>query len=619
MKKPILFFAALGVTLTSQAQINFTEVTGTPFTNVNHASLAFADIDGDGDEDVLITGEDGTGAPNSTLYTNDGTGTFSVVSGTSFVAVKRGSIAFTDVNGDGHQDVLITGEDATSGGVTKLYTNSGTGTFTEVAGTPFVGVKNSSVAFADVNGNGFQDLLISGESTTAVTKLYTNNGSGVFTEVMNTSLTQLKNSGVAFADVDGDGDQDLFMNGNDATNAQKAELYINNGSGNFVVVAGAPFHAHSGSEVTFMDYDGDGDQDLLLGGANYDGTKKYSNDGSGGFTSLMSSSPFAWQVATAVADVDGDGDLDVWVGGKNEFDEENSRLGINDNAGAFTYNYSIVDVFEASGAFSDIDSDGDPDLLVAGGGYNTGRTVKLYRNETPQLENVCAGADTINNLFGGTLNTPVVSSLYNNTVYSSAANDPTTGFSCFEENGAPSLDNTIWYTFTGDGNAYRIRTVQCNATNYIDNGDTQIAIYEGTSCNNLTPVACNEDEDYAAGLWNVNLILETTAGTEYRMLIDGHDGVNGEFCLEVTRIGVTGIEDGTVVNNIALYPNPTTDNINWDYVGAQHAQVYDFTGRVVFTEATPKGTLNISELPAGIYTLILQTEKGTYSSKVVKQ
>ena len=116
------------------AQI-FTEVLGTPFDSVNYSSIAFADVNGDGHQDVLITGQKYLRQPPgiiTKLYTNDGTGTFTEVLGTPFQAVANGSIAFADVNGDNHQDVLITGDttfSANTVGVAKLYTNDGTGTF----------------------------------------------------------------------------------------------------------------------------------------------------------------------------------------------------------------------------------------------------------------------------------------------------------------------------------------------------------------------------------------------------------------------------------------------------------------------------------------------------------
>ncbi len=75
-------FTSVDIPEPSNFAQNFTEVTGTPFTGVALSSIAFADVDGDNDQDVLITGlnlvQQGTpGDRISKLYTNDGAGNFS--------------------------------------------------------------------------------------------------------------------------------------------------------------------------------------------------------------------------------------------------------------------------------------------------------------------------------------------------------------------------------------------------------------------------------------------------------------------------------------------------------------------------------------------------------------
>jgi hypothetical protein len=104
---------------------NFTELTGTPFDGVRFSSIAFADVNGDGLEDVLITGLNSSGERISKLYTNDGMGNFSEMMDTPFDGVDQGSIAFADVNGDGHEDVFITGLNSSCERIAKLYINDG--------------------------------------------------------------------------------------------------------------------------------------------------------------------------------------------------------------------------------------------------------------------------------------------------------------------------------------------------------------------------------------------------------------------------------------------------------------------------------------------------------------
>ncbi len=153
---------------------------GTPFVGVTYGAIAFADVDGDNDQDVLITGDQVLGSPaglTSKLYTNDGTGTFAEMMGTPFTGVMADAVAFADVDGDNDQDVLITGG---FGGLvlpfTGLYANDGSGNFTQIVGTTFDDLRDGSIAFADVDGNNYPDVLLTGVdlSVNYTAKLYLN-------------------------------------------------------------------------------------------------------------------------------------------------------------------------------------------------------------------------------------------------------------------------------------------------------------------------------------------------------------------------------------------------------------------------------------------------------------
>lgn len=270
---------------------NFTEVLGTPFQGVDESSIAFADVDGDNDQDVLICGHEVSSpvyVPASRLYINDGSGSFTEMPDTPFDGVRDASIAFADVDGDDDQDVLITGSGSTNGTglISKLYTNDGLGAFTEVLGTPFVGVTYGAIAFADVDGDEDQDVLITGNDGSfsgGTSRLYTNDGTGNFTEVMDTPFPGLMASAVAFTDVDGDNDQDLLLTGGfGSLILPYTRLYTNDGSGNFTEVESTPFDELRDGSIAFADVDGDNDQDVLLTGsdlmANYL-SKLYTNDG----------------------------------------------------------------------------------------------------------------------------------------------------------------------------------------------------------------------------------------------------------------------------------------------------------------------------------------------------
>jgi 5-hydroxyisourate hydrolase-like protein (transthyretin family) len=166
--------------------------------------------------------------------------------------------------------------------------------------------------------------------------------------------------------------------------------------------------------------------------------------------------------------------------------------------------------------------------------------------------NDCEGAADLNPLFGGEINVSHTSALYDNSEATADPSDPAAP-DCFQDgvpNTVPAINNSLWYTFTGDGNSYHLETVPCESTNYIENGDTQMAVYSG-SCGDFTELLCNEDllgaDDYRSGL-----DIETVAGTDYHVLIDGwSDPANtfqatGEFCIQVTRLMVVACAEGNV-------------------------------------------------------------------------
>lgn len=231
--------------------------------------------------------------------------------------------------------------------------------------------------------------------------------------------------------------------------------------------------------------------------------------------------------------------------------------------------------------------------------------------------NSCIDANDLNALFGQAVDVPQRSSIWDNTTYTVDPSDPATGTDCFFD----TSQNPIWFTFTGDGNRYRIKTTTDSLDNPIPAGDTQLAIYTG-ACGGLTPLACNEDEDEGASLYNASLELDTEAGVVYSVLIDGVvsslGNGKGAFQVEVTQlmvVNVTNIEETA----IQLFPNPTTGILHWQNINPERVQVFDYTGKLVLSDQQPTTELNISALPAGFY--LLRIEEGTevYSAKVVKE
>lgn len=297
----------------------FTQQVGSPFEGVSGGSIGFADVDSDNDQDVLITGRNSGGIKSTKLYINDGNGNFSLMVNTPFDSVAFGSLAFSDVDGDNDPDVLITGRNNSEDLISTLYINDGTGNFSEMTGTPFEGVYVSSIAFADVDRDNDADVLITGAGEEVIAKLYINDGTGTFNEQSGTPFEAVFGGTVAFSDVDGDDDEDVLITGANFGADASGKLYINDGSGIFTKMTGSPLGSTAYNRMAFLDIDGDVDSDILLMGSTGSGVPLvhlYTNDGMANFTRI-NSYPFEGieNGSISVSDVDGDNDLDVVLTG----------------------------------------------------------------------------------------------------------------------------------------------------------------------------------------------------------------------------------------------------------------------------------------------------------------
>lgn len=311
--------------------------------------------------------------------------TFTEVVDTPFEGIYFSSVAYADIDSDGDQDILVTGHSETIP-VTKLYLNE-LGVYTEIMDTPFEGVYLSAIAFGDIDMDGDPDLIITGRNLaeTPLTKLYINDG-GSFSEMENTTFEGVSACSLAFNDVDGDGDLDLLISGENTSNEASTKLYINDNI-TFNESLNNSFVNVYSSAIAFSDIDNDGDSDVLITGMNNSFERiaeLYTNEG-GEFTQVLDT-PFDGVVwgAISFADIDGDDDEDVIISGEGfEFNSTAISTKLYSNTGGtFTevMNTPLVDVFHGTITFSDIDNDNDSDVLITGVDLNQSYKSVLYLN-----------------------------------------------------------------------------------------------------------------------------------------------------------------------------------------------------------------------------------------------
>ena len=226
---------------------------------------------------------------SATLYHNKGNGTFEDVTkkaGLYDPTSKSLGIALLDYDNDGWLDLFVTNDTQPN----KLYHNNHNGTFTDTAFSAGVAFSDAGKAragmgtdAADYDGSGRQGLVI-GNFTNESMSLYENDGSGLFTD-------RAQDSGIAaasaksltfsafFFDYDLDGLPDIFAaNGHVADDvsvvqptvhyAEPPLLFRNRGKGRFenvsAKVGAAMRQAIVGRGAAYLDFDNDGDLDLVV-------------------------------------------------------------------------------------------------------------------------------------------------------------------------------------------------------------------------------------------------------------------------------------------------------------------------------------------------------------------
>ena len=289
-------------------------------------------------------------------------------------------LAVGDVNGDGLPDIFVCGMDAAN----ALYLNQGNWKFEEIAeaaGVACSGWRLSGAVFADVDGDRDLDLVLT-SLLDGRNFMYLNDGRGRFTENLKVQWVFNPRGGTVssdLADVDGDGDLDLYTTGfvrvfiGDELGREKAMKLQREGiealrAGNLP------------SEKFFEYYEITPDDDgVPQVSPSYMADHLYLNDGQGGFRPVSDRDkrfldhqgrrmqrPRDPSYEGLFRDVDGDGDPDLYV--TSDFSNPD-RLWLNDGRGYFRQAHPLAlrrtSQFSMGLDFGDINRDGHLDFLTA--------------------------------------------------------------------------------------------------------------------------------------------------------------------------------------------------------------------------------------------------------------
>lgn len=317
-------------------------------------ALAVGDVTGDGMPDVVVA-DDGLTPPGSLSYlVGTGGGSFRAVVNGGYIADTPASLALADLDGDGKPD-LITADYGSN--AISVAPGNGDGIETDTRVSYATGVAPMSVAVGDVNGDGRLDVAVADYGSDAVSVLL-GNGNGSFQGQAEYPAGRQPTS-VAIGDLNGDGRPDLAVSD---YGAGSVSALSGNGDGTFQPAAAYPAGTNPRS-IAITDLNGDSRADLVAAN-NGDGTVSVLLGLSGGgFESQTAYGVGTAPTSVAVGDLNGDGRPDL-VTTNDGGDTVSVLLGNGDGTFGAQAGYT-VGTRPVAVAIADLNGDGAPDLAVA--------------------------------------------------------------------------------------------------------------------------------------------------------------------------------------------------------------------------------------------------------------
>ncbi len=370
--------------------------------------MAVADFNGDGKADIAVTDN---AVKKLFIYLNDGKGSFGtpISMDLTMAAVGPGRIVAGDFNEDGKQDLII----GTVGGFQSnlVLIGNGDGTFSQ---TP--DIANSfgflSAVAVDVDGDHHLDLIV---GLNPGADVFLGDGHGGFRHgSVSGNNVFSPTTGLAVGDFNKDGKLDfaaaLPING------AGVNIYLGSGDGTFTLsstISGNALGSSTVGSVAVADFDGDGNQDLLIGvtavpivipgsgDGSFDASKKYFLFTGGAHRTNQN----PYNDLIAVADMDGDQKPDAVI---SDDSAETVNVALNATVNALrnpsTYTGSGVDFFSSIDqgvsvlSVSELNGDGLPDIVV---GSNVTQNISVFLSIKPKAAATATLTSSANPQFVG--------------------------------------------------------------------------------------------------------------------------------------------------------------------------------------------------------------------------
>jgi len=355
----ILFCISIAV----NAQTTFSSKNNIANTGDQPYRMVSGDFNNDGNIDLIVV----TYAANTIeLYSNDGSGNFSLHSSLPNTLSGITGIKFVDLNGDTFEDIVVC---SYNNDKVVWFANDagGSGNFglEQTISTSVDGA--SGLAVGTINAGATIDIAVSAYDGNTIV-WFSNDGSGTFSGPNALDNTLTTPDTITLEDIDGDTDLDALVVTGQYNSSNVVEIFRNDGAGVFTkdassVATGLNYL----TEAVLVDYDGDANLDILvtvLGATPGTGSLIWYEDSGAGFTATPIATSFGNPSMVRMKDLDNDGIDDLIVSSGALADVNDLIWFKNNGAGSFGPEQVIDNTQGQAYVFelADFDNDTYPDI-----------------------------------------------------------------------------------------------------------------------------------------------------------------------------------------------------------------------------------------------------------------